>query len=151
MSTPNNKQPLNAGTFTNSIVMRLEEMGTRQRVRLMEGQGLTIRERQQIFSSHRNDLHPCHSLRIFAVTNMQRAKLDKTIREMLVGHATGLDKAYYKPQDDEILAEYLKAVDLLTISNEHRLKKQLDYYKQREDKISEIAARLDSIERKWKI
>lgn len=149
IATPNNKQPLAAGTFTNSIVMRLEEMGTRQRVRLMEGQGLTIRERQQIFSSHRNDLHPCHSLRIFAVTNMQRAKLDKTIREMLVGHATGLDKAYYKPQDDEILAEYLKAVDLLTIDNEHRLQRQVDYYKQRADRLEEMAQRIDNIERKW--
>jgi hypothetical protein len=90
--------------------MRLEEMGTRQRIRLMEGQGLTIRERQQIFSSHRNDLHPCHSLRIFAITNLQRAKLDKSIRKMLVGHSTGLDKAYYKRQDEEILQEYLKVV-----------------------------------------
>ena len=39
---------------------------------------------------------------------MQRAKVDKTIREILVGHSTGLDKAYYKAQDEEILQEYLK-------------------------------------------
>lgn len=30
-------------------------------------------------ASHKNELHPCHSFRIFAVTQMQRAKVDKTI------------------------------------------------------------------------
>ena len=75
---------------------------------------------------HKNELHPCHSLRIFAVTNIQRAKVDKTIREMLVGHFTGFDKSYYKPQDSEILEEYLKAVDSLTINNENKLKKQTE-------------------------
>jgi integrase len=74
---------------------------------------------------HKNELHPCHSLRIFAVTNMQRSKVDKTIREMLIGHSTGLDSVYYKPQDEEILQEYLKAVDALTINNENKLKKEV--------------------------
>ena len=73
---------------------------------------------------------------------MQRAKIDKTIREMLVGHSTGLDKAYYKPQDEEILQEYLKAVNLLTIQNEYRLQTQLDYYKQREDKLGKNRSRI---------
>lgn len=70
-------------------------------------------------------MHPCHSFRIFAVTQMQRSKVDKTIREMLIGHSTGLDKAYYKPQEEEILQEYLKAVDLLTINEENRLTKKV--------------------------
>ena len=68
-------------------------------------------------SHERGDLHPCHSFRIFAITQMQRAKVDKTIREMLVGHSTGLDSVYYKASDEEIYLEYLKAIDNLTISN----------------------------------
>ena len=44
---------------------------------------------------------------------------------MLVGHKTGLDSVYYKPQEEEILSEFLKEVDLF-ITNEHRLKKELD-------------------------
>ena len=50
--------------------------------------------------------------------------MDKTIREMIVGHSIGLDSAYYKPEDEEILHEFLKSVEALTISNENRLKKQ---------------------------
>ncbi|MBA3977477.1 MAG: hypothetical protein H0X50_04685 [Nitrosopumilus sp.] len=44
--------------------------------------------------THKNELHPCHSFWIFAVTNMHRSKVDKTIREMLIGHSTGLDSAW---------------------------------------------------------
>jgi hypothetical protein len=45
---------------------------------------------------------------------------------MLVGHSTGLDSAYYKPQDEEILQEYLKAIDVLTINSENKLKTQVN-------------------------
>ena len=44
---------------------------------------------------------------------------------MLVGHSTGLDSAYYKPSAGEILQEYLKAVDNLTINNDFRLSSKL--------------------------
>ena len=101
-------------------------------------------EKSQHISSHKNELHPCHSFRIFAVTNMQRSKIDKTIREMLVGHSTGLDSVYYKPQDEEILQEYLKAVDALTINNEHRLQKQLNHFMQKSEGVDEIQQQLSA-------
>lgn len=143
--------PISSRAIAYSVIRALERIGHRERLTLIEGQAFTYSEKQSVYSKHRNELHPCHSLRIFAVTQMQRSKLDKTIREMLVGHSTGLDAAYYKPQDEEILQEYLKALDLLSISNENRLQKQVDHYKLREDQLSEIASRLDIIEKKWGI
>ena len=125
-------------TFTRAIIKALEQSGKRDRLKLVEEQGSTDYEKRSSYAKHKNEIHPCHSLRIFALTQMQRAKVDKTIREMLVGHSTGLDKAYYKPQDEEILQEFLKAVNLLTINNEHRLQTQVAYYKQREDKLVKI-------------
>ncbi|MGE0690908.1 MAG: hypothetical protein AB7O87_09975 [Candidatus Nitrosocosmicus sp.] len=136
-------------TISHAIIKKLEDIGYRNRLVLLEDQASTKSERQSLYSKHKNEIHPCHSLRIFAVTQMQRAKIDKTIREMIVGHATGLDKVYYKPQDEEILQEYLKATDFLTISNENRLQKQVDYYKSRADRLEEMAMRLDNIEKKW--
>jgi hypothetical protein len=53
---------------------------------------------------------------------MVRAKVSAEAREMLLGHSIGLNKAYYRPDESEILQEYLKAVDLLTINEENRLK-----------------------------
>ena len=45
---------------------------------------------------------------------------------MLLGHKIGLASAYYKPTEQDMLNEYLKAVPLLTISNEERLKFKLE-------------------------
>lgn len=45
---------------------------------------------------------------------------------MLLGHKIGLTGVYYKPTEQEMLNEYLKAVPLLTISNEERLKFRLE-------------------------
>lgn len=63
-----------------------------------------------------------HGFRKFVITNMIRARLDFTSREMLVGHDTKLDRSYYRPENEELLEEYLKVIDLVTISQENRLK-----------------------------
>lgn len=143
--------PIQSRSITHAIIETLRKLGKREKLKLLESEATTKPQRQSAYSKHRNELHPCHSLRIFAVTQMQRAKVDKTIREMLVGHTTGLDKVYYKPQDDEILQEYLKGVDLLTINNEHRLQKQVDYYKKENEKLTELGNRLAKLEQQWGI
>jgi hypothetical protein len=45
---------------------------------------------------------------------------------MLLGHGIGLAGAYYKPTEDEMLEEYMKAADNLTINEENRLKKKVE-------------------------
>lgn len=114
------KKPIDVMGIRAYIVDKLKKLNMRQT--------WTSIESSRHAAIHKNELHSCHSLRLFAVTNMQRSKVDKTIREMLIGHSTGLDSVYYKPQDDEILQEYKKAIDALTINNEHRLKKQIQEF-----------------------
>ena len=36
--------------------------------------------------------------------------------EVLMGHSIGISDSYYRPSDKDILDDYLKAVDLLTIN-----------------------------------
>ena len=36
--------------------------------------------------------------------------------EILMGHTIGVSDSYYKPSESEILADYLKAIPILTIS-----------------------------------
>jgi len=38
--------------------------------------------------------------------------------EITMGHDIGISESYYKPTEREILDDYLKAVDILTINNE---------------------------------
>jgi integrase len=104
---------------TNIIVPKLEAINLRNR-KLPSDKRL-----QENMAYKRGDLHPCHSFRIFAITQMQRAKVDKTIREMLVGHSTGLDSVYYKASEEEMLFEFSKAFELLSIDNESKLKAKI--------------------------
>jgi hypothetical protein len=46
--------------------------------------------------------------------------------EITLGHDIGLSGSYYKPTEKEILEDYLKTVDLLTINNNQKvLEKQI--------------------------
>jgi ribulose kinase len=48
------------------------------------------------------------------------------IVEILIGHDIGLANSYYKPSQQELLEDYLKSIDLLTIQeNKSKLEKQI--------------------------
>jgi long-subunit acyl-CoA synthetase (AMP-forming) len=52
--------------------------------------------------------------------------------EILMGHDIGISKPYYKPSEQELLQDYLKAVDLLTIHNSNsKLEKQVKELKEK--------------------
>jgi hypothetical protein len=93
----------------------------------------------------RNPIARAHGFRKFATTNMVRAKVSAEAREMLLGHSIGLNKAYYRPGEDEILQEYLKAVDLLTINEENRLKTENIKLKNETSKIDQLQNQIDKL------
>lgn len=72
--------------------------------------------------TERKSVARSNGFRKFVVTNMIRAKLDFVARKMLIGHNCGLDKFYYRPGKDELVCEYLKVLDSITIDDEDRLK-----------------------------
>ena len=52
--------------------------------------------------------------------------------EISLGHNIGVSASYYKPRESEILEDYLKAVELLTISNDKtKLTKQVAELKEK--------------------
>ncbi|MDP9287034.1 MAG: hypothetical protein M3P08_02420 [Thermoproteota archaeon] len=63
-----------------------------------------------------------HGFRKWGDTTMIRKAINVVDKETLLGHGTGLDDKYYRPTDTELLEEYQKAVDNLTINEENRLK-----------------------------
>jgi predicted ATP-dependent Lon-type protease len=46
--------------------------------------------------------------------------------ETLMGHSTGISDSYYRPTESELLEDYLKVVDHLTIIDETRLKMEVE-------------------------
>jgi integrase len=68
-----------------------------------------------------------HGFRKWFKTRCENAGVKPIITELLMGHSVGISDSYYRPTEKDLLEEYLKAVDaLLTISNENRLKMQVE-------------------------
>lgn len=98
-------------------------------INLAERSGIRKREHQtqsKKYSSIRKDVAIAHGFRKFFTTQLINSKVNSEIREMLLGHNIGLASAYYRPTDEEMYQEYLKAVNHLTINDENRLRKRVD-------------------------
>jgi len=67
-----------------------------------------------------------HGFRKWFKTHCENAGIKPIITELLMGHSIGISDSYYRPTENDLLEEYLKAVDVLTISNENRLKMQVE-------------------------
>ena len=67
-----------------------------------------------------------HGFRKWFKTRCENAGVKPIITELLMGHSVGISDSYYRPTEKDLLEEYLKAVDALTISNENRLKTQVE-------------------------
>jgi integrase len=83
----------------------------------------------------RKEVRRSNGFRKFADTMMIKAKVDAIAKELMLGHDLGLDKNYWRPGEEDLLNEYLKAVDFLTINNEHRLQRQVAELTQKKDEI----------------
>ena len=77
----------------------------------------------------KSKLQPNHSYRKFLNTAVANAKANPLFKEIMMGHSIKLDNTYYDKNNPEsikaLFDEYIKAVDTLTINDEHRLKRQV--------------------------
>jgi len=75
----------------------------------------------------RREWKVAHGLRKYANTAMIKCHVSPVIKEMLLGHRVGLEDNYFRPNfESDVVPEYLKAVDLLTIDESNRLKKKIE-------------------------
>lgn len=66
--------------------------------------------------------------------------------EYLMGHSLGLTQSYYKPTEQDVLIDYLKAVDLLTINDDNTKQKilELDSRTRQQQEIEQMKAALET-------
>jgi hypothetical protein len=89
-----------------------------------------------------------HGFRKFVNTMMINCRIDSSIRNKLLGHSIGLDKSYWKPQVNDLLQEYLKVVDALTINEEHRLRRQVQQLTQHKDKLEVLVDQMNELSKR---
>jgi hypothetical protein len=69
--------------------------------------------------------------------------------EKLLSHSTGISDSYYRATEGELLDDYLKAIDSLTIDERNKLKKRIDKLEEKnEDEKYIIKAKLQEKEEK---
>lgn len=71
--------------------------------------------------------------------------------ELLSGRDIGISQSYYKPAEYQLLADYLNAVPSLTISEENKLRKEIETLtieKSRLDRIEEKMLKMEQMYQK---
>jgi integrase len=84
-----------------------------------------------------------HAFRKYFNTCLANCDVNVTIKELLMGHSVGLDNSYFRPTQDKILSEYLKAVNELTINEENRLKKKVTELESKQTEIDQLKYKHD--------
>jgi integrase len=74
----------------------------------------------------RKEIARTHGFRKFFTTQCINSDVNPEVREMLLGHKIGLASCYYRPTQEDMLKEYQKGIDSLTINEENRLKLKLE-------------------------
>jgi integrase len=123
-----NVKPLKLRALERLISRTIEKSGLRTIQRQTE---LQYNEHGRI----RKDVRLTSGFRKFFDTQLIYADVRPAIKEMFMGHSIGYDDNYFKPSENDILEEYLTAVDWLTINEENRLKKQVKELTKKQDEI----------------
>ena len=74
----------------------------------------------------RHEFQSDHGFRKWFKTRCEIAGMKPINIEKLMGHSTGISDSYYRPTEEEIFDDYLKANDSLLIENESSLKNRVE-------------------------
>jgi integrase len=69
----------------------------------------------------RHEFQTDHGFRKWFKTRCEIGEMKAINIEKLMGHSTGISDSYYRATEAELLEDYMKAIDFLTISNENKL------------------------------
>ncbi|HEY7110479.1 MAG TPA: tyrosine-type recombinase/integrase [Nitrososphaeraceae archaeon] len=129
-------------TLSRSITRLAERAGIRERTPLKEGQKS---------GEIRKTVPRAHGFRKAYTTFTVNSKMDPIKRKMLEGHNIGIDSHYYKPSEADLLEEYqTKAMDTLTINEEHRLRKRVEILEVEKRQVDNLAREIAEIKKALK-
>jgi integrase len=96
----------------------------------------------------RKDVKLSHGFRKFFETMLVNSGIHETIIRKLTGHSdrSNLTQLYSKQTEEEMLDEYMKASDRLTINEENRLRKKVDKLEVDKTQFDRLAAQIRAVE-----
>ena len=83
----------------------------------------------------RHEWKGAHGFRKFYKTRAEQVMKPINV-EITMGHNIGLSSCYYKPTEKEVLQDYIKAVEYLTINNLNRLQEKIESLEEKQDDLA---------------
>lgn len=139
-----------------STAIKLKSEGVRSLLKeALYAQGIRKRLEPGI---KRHEFQTDHGFRKWFKTRCEISGMRPINIEILMNHSTGISDSYYRATEEELLNDYLHAVQYLTINNEQKLKTELDQIREitedneytmknelreREDRLSNVEKQLE--------
>jgi integrase len=142
-SIKNEKNIHEGHTSHNTLVLPITEHSIRQYYnRLLRSIGIRKeRKKRHEFS--------VHGFRKYFKTKSELAGVKPAAVEMLMGHSLGsVSDSYFKPSESELLIEYLKASDALSINATQKLKLEVERLEAGISELEDKNRRIEELERK---
>jgi hypothetical protein len=140
----NTKEGYYHGIVTEPV--KLKSSGIKRLIeRSLWSQG--IRKKSDI-KRKRYEFQTDHGFRKWFKTRCEIAGMRSINIEKLMGHSVGISDSYYRATETELLEDYLKAIDLLTINEESRLVKKVKVLEIQRSKIEALQLKLEQLENK---
>jgi len=129
-----------ANTLTGKLIDLAVRAGIRQK-EVLEGKP---------HGTIRNDVPIAHGFRKFFTTQLFKSDVKSELRWLLEGHnLKANDPAYVKIQEADLLEEYQKGIDNLTIDPANRLQRTVEVLKIEKSRIDGLEAKIQKLERKY--
>jgi integrase len=97
-----------------------------------------------------------NGFRKYFKTKAEQAGMKPINIEILMGHSVGISDSYYRPTEDELLQDYSRVTDALTVSPENKLRHELETrgrsmemnLREKERKIANLETEISEISRR---
>jgi hypothetical protein len=124
-----------------TVPIKLKSSGIKRLMeRALYGQGIRTRLKE---GKKRHEFQVDHGYRKFFKTRCELGGMKPINIEKLLSHSTGISDSYFRATEQELLDDYLKAMDSLTIDERNKLKKRIDKLEEKnEDEKYIIKAKL---------
>jgi hypothetical protein len=94
----------------------------------------------------RHEFQANHSYRKWFKTRCELAGLRSIVVEILLSHSTGISDSYFRPTENELLEEFLKATEFLTINEVSSLKRKVEALEVEKRRIDRLELQIKQME-----
>lgn len=119
---------------------------TLRQIQIRSGVGREHIQKGEKAGQARNNIPAVHGLRKFCITQMAKSGIGEERQKILSGHSIGVRKKYVELSDEDLLEDYLLAVNNLTINEENRLQVENTELKKAKSEVQALKEQLELLQ-----